>query len=53
MFGVALAVADGEPVTSAAEREGLGAGDRVAVMLAGAPHEMSATASSSRSIVGR
>jgi len=53
MLGDALTVAVGEFVTSAAERDGLGAGERVAVTLAGAPHETSVTARSRRSIGGR
>ena len=48
-----LAVAVGEVVTSAADREGLGAGERVALALVGAAHETSVSASSRRSIVGR
>jgi hypothetical protein len=53
MIGDDRTVAVGELVTSAAEREGLGPGERVAVTLVGAPHESRVTASSRRSIVGR
>ena len=48
-----LAVAVGELVTSAAERDGIGAGAPVAVTLVGAAHETRVSASSKRSIVGR
>jgi len=48
-----LAVAVGEVVASAAEREGLGAGERVAVTPVGAAHETSVSANTRRSIVGR
>ena len=46
-------VAVGEFVASAAERDGLGAGERVAVTLVGVPHETSVTANNRRSIGGR
>jgi hypothetical protein len=52
-LGDDLTGAVGELVTSAAVREGLGAGERVAVTLVGALHETSVTANSRRSIVGR
>jgi hypothetical protein len=53
MLGDALTVAVGELVTSGAERDGLGAGDPVAVTLVGAVHETSVTARRRRSIGGR
>jgi hypothetical protein len=53
MLGVVLTVAVGELVNSADERNGLPNGEGVAVTLVGAVHEISTTASSNRSIVGR
>jgi hypothetical protein len=43
----------GELVSGAADRDGLGAGEDVAVTLVGAVHETRVSASSRRSIVGR
>jgi hypothetical protein len=53
ILGDDLTVAVGELVSSAAERDALGAGERVAMKLVGALHETSVRASSRRSIVGR
>ena len=53
MLGDDRAVAVSEVVTGAAERDGLEAGEGVAVMLVGAVHETSVSASNRRSIVGR